>query len=920
MIDADYIAAPLKDGTIVSDTTIKSLICSSFSGYTYLCTKKSDDNTFIVQEYFPNEISLRDIDQTALLLLDESVSNDFEVGLSRFLELAKTLLTIPNKNKVLSFTELNDTAYYALKFDFRCTYRSIIESGKRVPGENIEHWLINCLNYLDVPHKSNLFHFGIQTDSILIDANGDAILVGFNSVGAAFDVDTNRPEYDYLPIERLRNKEELLPVSDFYSLAAILLHGMTGVEPIHAIRRNSAVGTDRPDPLTEQFSQLTSLYDEKLLSTLQWMLSPQPEDRPQTVDEILVRLNQNSSEKKFSTPKRKSVPRTVTQKTEPQLNIPKLVTRQPNIEVPVVSEKKSVAEVKSVPPKEEPSSLKLDTPTTTDIHERTPQNWFQDDSDSSLKVNVFSTLVNTPITWIIIAFASILLAWWWLGTEEGTISINDSPNDVPSINVVAREEAKITDNSETEQNSTQTQEDISNSSNTKSTPTIILQPESNISEIGDAERAERFAKLAELERRVEPYLVEANAHMQNNRLIEPENGNAFESFSKTLSIDPENKTAMTGLETILQTTVLKIDNLIQNDEIDKASFTLDKLQAFFPSSDKTESLQKRIDEVILARELAAEAAKAEQQRVAQLERDAEEKRQKLQSLIGKAIASFDSSRLVEPPQDNALYYYRAMLKIDPESIPATAGIAQIAASFLRESKQSLANSNFDSADRNLTTAAAIDPENVEIPLLRSQIDTQRKLAEQERKALEEAELRRAEAETAANHQLQINLQAGIEAYYNGSYIESYNYLKPLSDKGVARAQFRVAMMHEYGRGVEPNKAESRKLFLVALEPIRELATSDVAWAQADLGSYYEDGIIIDQDYKTAAGWYYQAAELGYSGAQTNLGVLFANGHGVNPDMKKAVEWFKRAALQGDRVAKENLTILGYDPEKIILGE
>mgnify|MGYP000998503160 CR=1 FL=1 len=55
------------------------------------------------------------------------------------------------------------------------------------------------------------------------------------------------------------------------------------------------------------------------------------------------------------------------------------------------------------------------------------------------------------------------------------------------------------------------------------------------------------------------------------------------------------------------------------------------------------------------------------------------------------------------------------------------------------------------------------------------------------------------------------------------------------------------MMYEYGRGVQPNKAEARKLFLVALEDIRELSKSGVSWAQADLGSYYEDGIIINQD-------------------------------------------------------------------------
>jgi hypothetical protein len=127
-------------------------------------------------------------------------------------------------------------------------------------------------------------------------------------------------------------------------------------------------------------------------------------------------------------------------------------------------------------------------------------------------------------------------------------------------------------------------------------------------------------------------------------------------------------------------------------------------------------------------------------------------------------------------------------------------------------------------------------------------------------------------------------------------------------------------MLQNGRGVEVNRAEARKWFLAALEAIRLAANSGSAWAQADLGSYYEDGIILDADYAEAARWYLRSAEQGYAGAQTNLGVMYANGQGVEPDMERAVEWFKRAALQGDSIAKENLRILGYNPDRIVLGE
>ncbi len=168
-------------------------------------------------------------------------------------------------------------------------------------------------------------------------------------------------------------------------------------------------------------------------------------------------------------------------------------------------------------------------------------------------------------------------------------------------------------------------------------------------------------------------------------------------------------------------------------------------------------------------------------------------------------------------------------------------------------------------------------------------------------------------------QAEMSLQAGVSAYYRGNYDEAYSFLKPLAEGGNARAQFRLAVMLHNGRGVTTNRAEARKWFLAALEPIRIAANSGTAWAQADMGSYYEDGIIMDVNYREAATWYMRAAEQGYAGAQTNLGVMYANGQGVEPDMKRAIEWFKRAAVQGDSIAKENLRILGQDPNDIVLG-
>ena len=91
--------------------------------------------------------------------------------------------------------------------------------------------------------------------------------------------------------------------------------------------------------------------------------------------------------------------------------------------------------------------------------------------------------------------------------------------------------------------------------------------------------------------------------------------------------------------------------------------------------------------------------------------------------------------------------------------------------------------------------------------------------------------------------------------------------------------------------------------------IQAFAAEGRAWAQSDLGSLYEDGLVLPRDYKEAFFWYRASAEQGYAGAQTNLGILYARGLGVSSSRRTAIEWFEKAAAQGDAAAVRNLESL-----------
>jgi hypothetical protein len=83
-----------------------------------------------------------------------------------------------------------------------------------------------------------------------------------------------------------------------------------------------------------------------------------------------------------------------------------------------------------------------------------------------------------------------------------------------------------------------------------------------------------------------------------------------------------------------------------------------------------------------------------------------------------------------------------------------------------------------------------------------------------------------------------------------------------------------------------------------IEDTNEQAATGEAETQFHLGTLYETGNGVPQDYTQAIIWYRKAAEQNLAIAQYRLGVLYANGVGVPPDESQAAAWFRRAADQG----------------------
>ena len=103
---------------------------------------------------------------------------------------------------------------------------------------------------------------------------------------------------------------------------------------------------------------------------------------------------------------------------------------------------------------------------------------------------------------------------------------------------------------------------------------------------------------------------------------------------------------------------------------------------------------------------------------------------------------------------------------------------------------------------------------------------------------------------------------------------------------------------EQSQLIQVNQLYKQKDFKAMLAILQPLAEQGDAIAQSLLGSVYEEGQGVKQDYFEAVKWYRKAAGQGHANAQANLGSAYVAGRGVRQDDTEAVKWFKKAAENG----------------------
>lgn len=133
------------------------------------------------------------------------------------------------------------------------------------------------------------------------------------------------------------------------------------------------------------------------------------------------------------------------------------------------------------------------------------------------------------------------------------------------------------------------------------------------------------------------------------------------------------------------------------------------------------------------------------------------------------------------------------------------------------------------------------------------------------------------------------------------YADAEKMLKPLADRGSAKAAWLLGDLYQSGRGIPRNNSKAKQW-------LEKAAAAGHAHAMFDLACILDDAIGVPQDCKRAISLYQRAASLGCEAAQVSMGLKCFWGKDLKQDYSHAFKYFQSAATSGDGDAE---CLVGY---------
>jgi ABC-type phosphate/phosphonate transport system substrate-binding protein len=288
------VALPI--GFQLHEYTIERILGIGGFGISYLAHDANLNAKVAIKEYLPGEMAVRHDQAPTVMPKASDYEEDYRNGLERFLLECRTLATFrhPNIVRVSRFFEAHNTAYMVMEFEHGESLNAWLkqrqDSGQGAPDEAaILKMFRPLMQGLEVVHKGGFMHRDIKPANIYVrDADGSLVLLDFGaarqaSAGGSKGL-TSIVTPGYAPFEQYHSHGRQGPWSDIYALGGVLYWMVCGKKPIEAAARLQA------DPQEPAQELAKGRYSERFLKAIDWALTPDDRQRPQSVAEFLPAL------------------------------------------------------------------------------------------------------------------------------------------------------------------------------------------------------------------------------------------------------------------------------------------------------------------------------------------------------------------------------------------------------------------------------------------------------------------------------------------------------------------------------------------------------------------------------------------------------------------------------------------------------
>ena len=189
--------------------------------------------------------------------------------------------------KVYRFWEQNNTAYMAMRYYEGQTFKNIVAKHPDVVSEAwLKPILKPILEALETLYKIQILHRDISPDNIMIQTNGEAVLLDFGAarqiLGDMSQALTVILKPGYAPVEQYAEDSDMKqgPWTDIYALSAVMYFAIAKKVPPTSVTRLLK------DPIELLQNSPRPGFSKEFLAAIDKGMAVKPNERPQSVAEF----------------------------------------------------------------------------------------------------------------------------------------------------------------------------------------------------------------------------------------------------------------------------------------------------------------------------------------------------------------------------------------------------------------------------------------------------------------------------------------------------------------------------------------------------------------------------------------------------------------------------------------------------------